>query len=340
MLFFPRNQSRVAAAYGVAVVLFISAPLTGCTEQPPASEGPTCGDTQCTEGELLAGCSADCLKDVRAIDADLDSCATDLEVATIEEELRFSLELARSLGAIDEGARRSATFSDDFVNVLPNLAYDPTGDVLSLPMQFDGEAYTMALTSTGGADLTARIFFGEDYEAGAKGDLITIYPFKADAYFVNPEVDIVDWGAIVGFDGVGPLVELVGKGPSPESPVEISLFNAADETSIQELEETIAVDERRPGDVRVAFEATARRKMLVDGGGLTPLALTSFEATGGTGATATVDEWNVRVEHPTAATPRLTGNVDLSISGGALPPHITSIVYDTSSQPEVFIRCK
>ncbi len=342
MAYFQCNARWPLLTHGVAVVAALGLSMaSGCKETSSEPAGPVCGDSACDEGELLDGCADDCVTEVAHLDLDVASCSGDLDVAAIEEDLRFSLELARSLAALEEAAQHGQTFSSDFVDVLSTLAYEPDANALSLPMAFEAGQHTMSLASVGESSLTARIFFGKDYEAGKAGDLVTTYPFEAAAFFLQPQVQIIDFGAIVTFDGPGPLVELVGHGPDPESPLEISLFESADETSVQELELVASVSERRPGAVSVDYEVRARRKMSLGVGALTPLELESFGATSEQGASAAVDEWALGITERDSSS-ALSGDIDLTITGAHLPAHKTTILYHPNKLggPEVFIRCE
>lgn len=89
---------------------------------------------------------------------------------------------------------------------------------------YEGEGlYT---TAGGQASMETRFFFGADFEAGATGDPVEHNVFLVDSYLAGARVSVPDplsFQAELRFESPGPLVELLGYGPSPASPIVVDL---------------------------------------------------------------------------------------------------------------------
>lgn len=275
-------------------------------------------------------------RDLGSLTVDVDACSPNLSVEILERELQLPIEIARSLGALEDSAKSVGQFSDDFYFALDRLAEDPKTDPLSVPFDFEKGVYTLELAPS--AVLSLRVFAGDDYEAFAKGDLLDTYAFTPEAYFIGASVDLGEYDATISFEDVGPLVELVGEGPNPESPVTISIFDFT-EMGRQDLEARVAVEATTPGDIFVRYELASRRRTVTEGP-LAPIDIVTFTAEQD-GRTATVADANLFYEpaQSSSGIETLYGTLELDVRGGPLDEYRVTILYD-GLEPDVVVQCR
>lgn len=335
-----RSSGWIGFGHGIGVMVAASAMFAACLGDEEPVE-PSCGDSSCTEGELLAGCRTDCFSDLGAFDVDLAACSRGSSDAELEAELQFPLGIARSFEAVGDAGDRTDTLATDFTRVLFRLAEDPEADVLSVPFEFEAGVYELRLATLGRGVATVRILAADDYTAFAKGDLIEVYPFVAEAYFLGAQVDLGALDATVTFDGVGPLVELLGKGPDPESPLTVSLFEAFRETGRQVVELKTTLDATLPDAIHVGYEMTSRRRASLDDGAITPIELVSFTAEQNA-TTAQVMSFDLHYRQQTRSGVAPYGTVELEVAGGRIAGgYRMAIVFpENGLRPEVSIQCR
>lgn len=88
------------------------------------------------------------------------------------------------------------------------------------------------LTGSATTDMTSAFHLSRDTSFGAKGDRIEANVFRVDSYLDNPRVVISTDSLLSGkgelhFDAAGPLVELLGFGAEPSSPIAVDVGDAA-----------------------------------------------------------------------------------------------------------------
>jgi hypothetical protein len=140
---------------------------------------------------------------------------------------RFDTELASDF-AVNVAAIPGDWFMAGFVAIFLapfGLSVDRPSHVATT--SFDGGAYTFAydrLAVAGiesqTADARLRLYWPIDSKSAKKGDLITTNVLDKSAFLVNPRVKILLDGRVsITHDGPGPLVEMLGAGPTPANPL-------------------------------------------------------------------------------------------------------------------------
>lgn len=311
----------------------------GSAEQAPVLVCEPNADT-CAPGRLLDGC-AECIE-AGWLTLDLGECTAGSSVAQIEAELGVSAAFVGTFPELRDAGWSTSWFAAQTTFVLSRLAQEPLKDAIP-----EGFGYSDGVYSGGRGPVEIRASFGKDYEAGKKGDPIGASLFLANSYVTGAKVTTPETGvAKVSYAETGPLVELLGFGPSPPNPFELGLFDAPREIRSQSLATTAHVTSARPG-MSVAYDAAWTRDVVVDepflvGTTEVPFAVTGLAVTGApAGVTAEITEWSmgvVTVDHDDA---RLRGRAEITVKGGRVP-HVTTVVFDgekKKSLPVVSVRC-
>ena len=84
-----------------------------------------------------------------------------------------------------------------------------------------GEGGIYNLTSANGVEMSIVFVNGVTSSLGEAGTPIVHNMFEGDNYLIGSDISIDFDGAEIAFDETGPLVELLGFGPNPESPITI-----------------------------------------------------------------------------------------------------------------------
>ena len=80
------------------------------------------------------------------------------------------------------------------IDLVRDLLEDASNVKLPDGYTTDGKGtYTAQASGFTDVQMDVQFFFGEDYEVGAKGDLIPYNLFDPDTYLVNPSVDLDVW---------------------------------------------------------------------------------------------------------------------------------------------------
>jgi hypothetical protein len=208
--------------------------------------------------------------------------------------------------------------------------------------EFRGEG--VYYTNGGMADMETRFYLSEDFEFGNAGDLVTQNLFLVESYLVNARLDITDalsGSAELHFDGPGPLVELLGFGPNPQSPLQVSINDLT--TINQKLKALTFESDVRVTDPRdsgtITYHLTTDRmpaSSLIDGMGMGY----NLEMADGSRAelaqTLTVDSWDVDFVNEGGGA--LTGTIDFHVDGDHFD-FKGVMVYDNSTYADPQLSC-
>lgn len=298
----------------------------------------------CEPGDLARGCAA-CSR--AELVMDLGACTEGLSVEEVEADLALPVGFVDSLEVIDDAEVLGDQLATDFRDVLLYLAYEPDRDQLQAPFEHDGKGvYTARLASAGDSKLEARFLFGADYEAGTQGGPMGASVFRTESYLTGAEVAMGSYSASITFTGTGPLVELLGLGAAPVSPVMLELGNIEVEIRKQVLESVITVDESsgKAGTVRYSVRTTrpvlpllssAPEEQAAD---LESELLSSEIASEARGQTATLDAY-ARATHVTSAgVLTRSGSATLSVHGGAFD-HVVLVQWAGGDRPRATFAC-
>jgi len=330
------------------VTFGLGALVAGCAfEQDEESTEPAppaqCGDGLCTENESMALCPRDCLPGV-AVQLDLDRCRAGLSAQQLAEEITLALTFVQRLAVLRTAWELGTRLSSDAVTAPMQLAYDPKSDAMSVPFIFDPQSgrYTRELPVQGSGALQVQYRFGETYQAGAAGDPIRSSLFSTESYLLGATVDIGSWKATVSYSAPGPLVELLGMGPTPPNPFTLGLFESGDEIEKQHQQWRLDVDEQLPGAIRVRLSAEVTADHLAIADDQVPITLKQASASDGTGRALQITDWELCFDEDLAFQMSLDaplfGAIDFAVKGGALA-HRGRWVSGSTATPELVLSC-
>ncbi len=105
------------------------------------------------------------------------------------------------------------------------------GDSDATPAGWEHRDDGLYTTGSATTEMTGGFYLAADTSFGAKGDLVVDDVFRVDSYLVNPRIVVTQQSLLTGkgelrFDAAGPLVELLGFGAAPQSPVAVDATDA------------------------------------------------------------------------------------------------------------------
>jgi len=198
--------------------------------------------------------------DAGADDA-LRECAGDLTQAEIDVNLQISVDYAQSLHEMVAcgglAVRLCQGVSSGIIDAILTSSTDATPDGWS----YQGEG--VYFTSAPGVEMTTRFYAAEDFTFAAAGEVVPHDVFQVESYLVDPvvTVDFSTGRTELAFSDVGPLVELLGLGAAPQSPVELTLAEAEGlnrKLEALEFDSTVVVDDPE-GDSIIRYHTQSPR---------------------------------------------------------------------------------
>lgn len=179
----------------------------------------------------------------------VQSCTEGLSNREVNDHLAMVFDLEQSYHEMVACGGLVVSLAVAVIDVIVSLVEDPSGG-LPRGLSREGGAY---ISEPGGASntvMTARFFFGDDYDVGAEGDLVEDNVFALKSYLENPQLDFdyTTGEVLIRYDRRGPLVELLGFGPTPPRPLRINANNVGRLTQEIEklrIESSVVVDDVR-----------------------------------------------------------------------------------------------
>lgn len=272
------------------------------------------------------------------------ACAGDAPAADIAAEVALVAATEESLHEMVACGMLYYTIIVDLINVLQVMVTaGPDAVALTEGYTTDGAGqYRAAPAGSGSTVMDVRFFFGDDYTAGARGDLITHNLFDPDSYLTNVrvEVDPGSFELVLRYDEHGPLVELLGRGDSPRNPLRISadaVGELASELGKQGVDMDILVDDPREGGVITysvnATPTTVESAALGERIDLAGLDLAATSAA--TGQDLSTLTWDLAYARSGAA---LNGRVDFQVLGGSFD-YLGTWDWSASPRPVRTLSC-
>ncbi|MBI2395093.1 MAG: hypothetical protein HYV09_36320 [Deltaproteobacteria bacterium] len=182
----------------------------------------TCGDGVCEVDELRYMCPADCIENRFQLRRELDACLglrSPREIAVIAE---LGLELADAMTSLDYGLHAMRRFSWALDASYKPLFGEELLWLVQLHFAFDTKTWSYELTDArwrGAGEVVATS--GRSYTAFASGARIPHDLFDPDSYLIGRRIIEARYRDQIAYDRAGPLVELLGQGPTPPNPITI-----------------------------------------------------------------------------------------------------------------------
>jgi hypothetical protein len=251
---------------------------------------------------------------------ELEACAGS---ADIDAHARIGLELKESMHELVVCGGLTFKISIAATQAAVDLMVNSVSD--ATPSEFtymgDGTFQTGSSEGESGTDMGLYFVFGADYEAGAAGTRIPGNIFVLDSYLTGASitVDDVTQTATIDYAEPGPIVELLGFGPTPDNPLVVDLADTlaiSAELNKIRVAGDVVVGDRRAGvdvDYTVGLLPSPVANLLI------PFAQLDYELTGASassdlGQQLEIDEWTV--EYVDEGGGALQGKLDFTVTGG------------------------
>ena len=276
-------------------------------------------------------------------DAELDSDAPELEcTAGLSEDavaahFAIAYDLQHSLHELVVcGALTRRLASAVATAILDTLVY---GGGTPEGFSYVGDGWYRALTNEEGssAELDVHFVLLDDYEFAAAGDPITEDLFAESSYLIGASASLDLEYLTIEYDAVGPLVELMGFGPNPPNPLQLTIFDIdklnAGLADLAVEGEIIVYDQFESGS-SIAYTVDVEPlpiSQLVNG-----LEMTLVDVAGSDDEAQSLEvtTWNIDY-----ADSDLTGNVDFDVGGGLFDWR-GELVYQQGGFGELTLDCR
>lgn len=196
--------------------------------------------------------------------------------------------------------------------------------------------------------MEVRFHLGRDYSFGSEGDLVTENLFVMSSYLRNAQAEVtVDtssgWPVVeieVTHEGPGPLVELLGLGADPPSPIRVTEDTLADaQAHLGDLQvEAIIFFQDHPGVSTIEYDVESPRMLARSflQGAAMDLAMVGADGwRDDLEQDLDVDVWTVEYADGVGA---LVGDIDFTVRGGPFD-FVSRFHYDASGWPTIELAC-
>ena len=291
----------------------------GCQDAPAPvpSSSSSCADVACGSPRSALTCPQQCFRG--GLDVNLDACAAGASGTDVVDETVVAMAFAQSLDGLYDGVELVSAFASDAASVLIALAEDPSADPLRAPFSFDGAgSYTAALAVPGSGSATVKLRYAKDYVAHSKGDLIVPDFFSLESYLHGATVSLGNGEGKVSYQSTGPLVEMLGLGPTPPNPFVLGLFDTTD-NQIQVVDAELASREVHAPGITVDWRATLTRLVSEPDSAGAAITIVPNELSNLGTKQSLVITTNALFTGASDFGPTLRGSVSFRVVGGSIP---------------------
>lgn len=285
-----------------------------------------CGDS-CTNGNVWV---------------DLSACTKGLDTTSREDALVIADDFLARLPTTFSGVDKASQLSTAASIALSTLAQRPTEDALPQGYRFneaDG-TYTTSLAGPvdGSGSVVAHFILARNYPGTrlVSGDPIRPSLFRTESYLVGAEISISGLGATVKYADTGPLVELIGRGPTPPNPFTMNVFEH-NEIRFQHLSAIISLEERSLSGTEIHQRAVLEREVDSRDDAWAPVQIGATAKRGG--QTLQVTASRLEAPNDTSRAPTVRGDLRFSVVGRAISYVGEATFAGSRVAPRVRISC-
>lgn len=340
-----RRLARSSVAAALALVLVPTAGCFGSGSSANANPG-TSDDFDDPEP---AEPSIDDPWSGRRIPTDpLASCAEGLSPAEIEDTVAIAFDFEGSAHEMIACGGLVFAIVRSLIDGLGALVEDPSASTLPEGFRFEAGTYHVEPGTFQDLRMEVRFYLGRDYPFGSEGELVTENLFLMSTFLRGAQTEIEldtssGWPEVhieITHEGPGPLVELLGLGPNPPSPLvvtEAMLIDAEEHLGDLEVEAIIFFQDH-PGVSTIEYDVESPRMLarsLLTGD---PMDLGLVGASGWRAdleQELAVDVWTVEYVDGVGA---LEGDIDATVRGGPFD-FVSRFHYEASGWPRVELAC-
>jgi hypothetical protein len=278
---------------------------------------PSCINVACGSPRSALTCPQQCFRG--ELDVNLDACAAGASGAEVVDATVVAMAFAQSLEGLYDGVDLVDSFASNASSVLVALAEDPGTNQLHAPFTFDGAgSYSAALSVPGSGSATVKLRYAKDYVGHSKGEVIVPDFFSLESYLHGATVSLGNGQAKVSYASTGPLVEMLGLGPTPPNPFVLGIFDSTD-NQIQVIDAELANHEQRAPGVTMDWRATMTRLVSEpDSAGAAVTLVPNTLANLGTKQSLVITT-NALFTGASGFGPAFRGSVSFRVVGGSIP---------------------
>jgi hypothetical protein len=336
-------RRSVAAAFALALL-----PATGCFGSGSANADPggPVDDDGTPEPETDID---DPYSGSRISTEPLATCTRGLSPQEIEDAVAITFDFEGSAHEMVACGGLVFGIVGALVEGIVELVEDPSASTLPEGYRFDDQGtYYVEPAAFTDLRMEVRFFLGRDYSFGTEGELVTENLFLMSSYLQNPESEVhIDtssgWPVVeveITHDGPGPLVELLGLGAAPASPIVVTedLLATANAHLADMQVESIIFFADHPGVSTIEYDVESPR-MLADAflrGTAMDLAMVGADGwRSDLEQDLDVDVWTVEYADGVGA---LAGDIDFTVRGGPFD-FVSRFHYDGTGWPVIELAC-
>lgn len=286
----------------------------------------------------------------RSISTDpLAACTRGLTAAEIEDTVAITFDFEVSAHEMIACGGLVGSIVGALVEGVVELVEDPSASTLPEGYHLDDQGtYFVEPGAFNDLRMEVRFYLGRDYSFGAEGDIVTENLFLMSSYLRNAQAEVsVDTSG--GFpvveveithEGPGPLVELLGLGPNPPSPIVVTNDMVVDaQAHLGDMQvESVIFFADHPGVSTIEYDVESPRMLARSFLTGTPMDLAMVGADGWRDdleQDLDVDVWTVEYVDGVGA---LEGDIDATVRGGSFD-FVSRFHYEASGWPVVELAC-
>jgi hypothetical protein len=271
---------------------------------------------------------------------DLTPCA-DGYAGELNDTIQIAYDFEKSAHEMVVCGGANVQFAIALVEVFVNVLAQPGGDPTPQGFRWDGDGtYHVDSDGFSRVSMDVQVSLDAEYSFGNAGEVIAYDLFDADSYLVGASVAIdYQKGPIISFDSPGPLVELLGLGSEPQSPIVLSpdTLNTIG-AQLRKLRISSAADLYDDhNSSEIAYQFSTDPQPAAELAGNSPFAFKLIGASGSNvsmSQTMTLDVWAVNY----SGAAELDGTVDFRVEGGPFD-FKGQLSYEQSGYADITLSC-
>lgn len=345
------RSDRLARSCRAALLTLALLPGLGCGSGGSSGTGDDSGssDGGTTSDPLPEDGVQDPWSGQRVSTDALSTCTQGLTHAQIEDAVAITFDFEGSAHEMIACGGLVFGIVVALVEGLAELAEDPSASTLPEGYRFDEQGvYYVEPAAFDDLRMEVRFRLGRDYSFGSTGDLVTENLFLMSSYLRNAQaevqVDISSGFPVVEIeithDGPGPLVELLGLGPNPPSPIVVTEDDvAAAQANLGDMQvEAIIFFRDHPGVATIEYQVDSPvmlARSFLEGSAMDLAMVSASGSRADLGQELAVDTWTVEYVDGVGA---LRGDIDSTVRGGPFD-FVSRFHYDATGWPQVVLEC-
>ncbi|MCX4245261.1 hypothetical protein [Paraliomyxa miuraensis] len=280
----------------------------------------------------------------------LAACTRGMTLAEIEDAVSITFDFEQSAHEMVACGGLVFGIVSALVEGIIELAEDPSASTLPEGYTYDGEGtYYVDPATFNDLRMEVRFYLDRDYSFGSRGELVPGNLFLMSSFLQDAQttIEIDDSGLFpvidmrIHHEGPGPMVELLGLGPNPPSPIVVTddVWTAAYETLGALEVEAVIFFRDHPGVSTIEYDVDSPRMLarsFLEGSAMSLNMVGADGWRADLGQDLDVDVWTV--EYADGSVGALDGDIDFTVRGGPFD-YVSKLRYHHSGWPVIGLEC-